>query len=164
MKNSIWSGTLREYSPNSDDTPQQTWSVNVHLLCEILDNRSASRASHHSDDIFGQKLAKDSISYSGNTDSQAFDPDLVLIGTPGISGHRTVANEAVTYPPDKLPSQLLQPNYPIISQQFSSIAPADVARTTGNLETRNMDGSDGPFLQLNDHGMAIEQWLNFNVT
>ncbi|KAH8702354.1 hypothetical protein BGW36DRAFT_372668 [Talaromyces proteolyticus] len=157
LRNSISGSRVPNIGQQSNRNSHQGWTVNVHLLCEILEYNSASKASDPSGDIFGSGLVKDSIAYYTSTPaSPTPDLDFALIGTPGLSGHKTVANELVTYPPDEL--QRIDPN-------MSQISPPniDLSGLIGDQGFDAFDASESSFLQPQEYGRAIENWLNFNV-
>lgn len=128
--------------------------MNLQLLWKILVYAHASNISDPASDIFGLELAKDSVGCSGDPSAGAItDRDFALIGSAGISGHKTVAPECVTYPPEQTedPIQAQSQNSP--RMDFSGL-PADA-----NME---FSGSDTLLLQLQDYGRAFEDWLNVN--
>ncbi|KAL4971949.1 hypothetical protein BDW66DRAFT_164558 [Aspergillus desertorum] len=130
LRNSISAGEVQ----NS----RQTWSVNVHLLREIL---IAAPPKQAAGDILGPGLATDCAL---QTDSTTPDPDFELIGSAGISGHKTVARNLVTYYP---PEQVLQPTPPDLSALLGEPGLSATGPTTG-------------FLQPQDYGRFIDNWLD----
>lgn len=139
--------------PNS----RQGWSVNLQLLWKILAYPHSSKSSNPGQDIFGPVLTKDSVANSGITSVGAIsDPDFTLIGSAGLSGHKTVASECVTYPPEQTEhSDNLQPD-------VGEASP--VADMPGLTEDATLDLSDGEnlFLQLQDYEKAFGDWLSLN--
>jgi hypothetical protein len=143
-------------TPRTDH--RQKWSVNLQLLRKILVYSHASRASDPASDIFGPELAKDSIASSSSSAGIIADPDFSLIGSAGISGHKTVASECVTYPPEQAEhSSQLQ-------QELGQAAPViDLPDFT---EDPNFDfeGGETLFLQLQDYERAFGDWLSLNTS
>lgn len=116
----------------------QTWSVNVHLLRDILISAPPKQTAT---DFLGPGLAMESAL---RTESSTPDPEFGLIGSAGISGHKTVARNLVTYYP---PEQVLQPT------------PPDMSALLG--EPGGLTGTpDNAFLQAQDYGRFIDNWLD----
>ncbi|KAL4748349.1 hypothetical protein BDW72DRAFT_214853 [Aspergillus terricola var. indicus] len=136
-------GKLRSsISAGEVQNSRQTWSVNVHLLRDIL---IAAPPKQTAANIMGPGLATDCAL---QTDSTTPDPDFELIGSAGISGHKTVARNLVTYYP---PEQVLQPTPPdlsaLLGEPGSAVADSAIA-----------------FLQPQDYGRFIDNWLNLPTT
>lgn len=134
------------------------WLYNVSLLSQILECNDTSQACNSSGDIFGPELARNRAANASTTASITPDPDFTFIGVPGISGHKTVAKEVVTYPPDQL-----QPQIDLDMYHVSPSAPIDLSNLMGNPQPGLLDAPEAAFLQPHDYGRAIENWLNFNV-
>ncbi|KUM56216.1 hypothetical protein ACN42_g11006 [Penicillium freii] len=148
----LMTGNITQGGTNS----RQKWSVNLQLLWKILVYAHASNISDPASDIFGPELAKDSVGCSGDPSAGAItDRDFTLIGSAGISGHKTVAPECVTYPPEQTEDPIQTPSQTSPRMDFSGL-PGDA----------NMDfsGGDTLFLQLQDYGRAFEDWLSVNPT
>ncbi|PLB50025.1 putative Zn(II)2Cys6 transcription factor [Aspergillus steynii IBT 23096] len=129
---------------------QQAWSVNVHLLWEILVSSPSKQTRHPPNDIFGPSL-RDSIPQNSlRSDDASPDPEFALIGSAGISGHRTVARELVTYPPEEVQH---------FHNSQNQIPDLDLSGLIGNPEL-GISGSGGGLLQPQDYGRLIENWLN----
>jgi hypothetical protein len=138
--------------PNS----RQKWSVNLQLLRKILAYSQASKSSQPAGDIFGPELVKDSIASSDTSAGVIADPDFSLIGSAGISGHKTVAAECVTYPPEQTEhSSQLQ-------QELGQAAP--VIDFPDFTEDPNLDftGGETLFSQLQVYEKAFGDWLSLN--
>ncbi|KAL2816977.1 hypothetical protein BJX63DRAFT_132573 [Aspergillus granulosus] len=118
---------------------RQTWSVNVQLLWDIL---RGAPPKHIAADIFGPGLARDSAL---NADLSTPETDFDLIGSAGISGHKTVARNLVTYYP---PEQVLQPT------------PPDLSALLGEPGISLAGASNNAFLQPQDYGRFIDNWLD----
>lgn len=142
--------TIAQGAPHS----RQKWSVNLQLLWKILVYAHASNASDPTTDIFGPELSKDSVAYSGDPSAGTItERDFALIGSAGISGHKTVASECVTYPPEQTEDPIQAPS------QTSPIM--DLSGLPGDLNVED-PGNDTLFLQLQDYGRAFEDWLTIN--
>ncbi|KAJ5550125.1 transcriptional regulator family: Fungal Specific TF [Penicillium sp. DV-2018c] len=149
-------GLMTDNIASGGSNSRQKWSVNLQLLWNILIYPRASNKSDPSSDIFGPELAKDSIGFLGDTPAGAItDRDFALIGSAGISGHKTVAPECVTYPPEQTEDPLQAP-----SQTSPSVGFAGLPREP----QMDFDGADTLFLQLQDYGRAFEDWLSLNPT
>ncbi|KAL4739211.1 hypothetical protein BDV11DRAFT_215347 [Aspergillus similis] len=136
-------GKLRSsISAGEVQNSRQTWSVNVHLLRDIL---IAAPPKQIAANIMGPGLATDCALQA---DSTTPDPDFELIGSAGISGHKTVARNLVTYYP---PEQVLQPTPPDLSALLGEPGLA-------------VTGSATAFLQPQDYGRFIDNWLNLPPT
>lgn len=156
LRDSISSGgtmTSTEGTPNS----RQKWSVNLQLLWKILVYSHASKAPSPAGDIFGPELAKDSIAYSGvSTTGDIAEPDFALIGSAGISGHKTVAQECVTYPPEQTEHSTQ------LQQELGQILPNVPVTNLAGDPNLNFAGEETLFLQMQDYGKAFEDWLSLN--
>ncbi|KAJ5928934.1 hypothetical protein N7466_007890 [Penicillium verhagenii] len=131
------------------------WSVDLQLMWKILAYSNASRAPDPTGDIFGPILAKETTpSDSGTSPADAItDRDFTLIGSAGISGHKTVATECVTYPPEQAEHQETGPG-PSAMDFPESPKPQNL----------NFAGGDTLLLQLQDYDKAFEDWLSLNPT
>jgi hypothetical protein len=138
-------------------TKRQKWSVNLQLLWKVLVYSHASKAPSPSGDIFGPELSKDSIAYSGiSSTNEISEPDFALIGSAGISGHKTVVPECVTYPPEQTEhSTQSQHELGQISQAVPMTNPAEDSGL-------QFVGEETLFLQMQDYGKAFEDWLSLN--
>ncbi|KAJ5277360.1 hypothetical protein N7524_003513 [Penicillium chrysogenum] len=135
---------------------RQTWSVNLQLLWKILVYSHASNLSDPGGDIFGPELAKDSVGCSGDPSAgDITERDFALIGSAGISGHKTVAPECVTYPPEQTEDPIQTPSQMSPRMEYPGLL------GDPNIE---FSGGDTLFLQLQDYGRAFEDWLSVNPT
>lgn len=138
---------------NTSVNSRRKWSVNLHLLWRILSYSHASRASHPYGDIFGPVLARETSSSLGIPSAGVIaEQDFALIGSAGISGHKTVASECVTYPPEQAEHQ--EEGGP----KVPAINPADLAGDP-NLDFAS---EETLMLQLEDYDKAFEDWLSLN--
>ncbi|EED19234.1 conserved hypothetical protein [Talaromyces stipitatus ATCC 10500] len=158
LRDSISAGEVQQQDPSlhaARDSGRQ-WLFNVNLLSQILECNNASQAYNPSGDIFGPELARDRVAYASRSGTFTPDPDFTFIGVPGISGHKTVAKEVVTYPPNQLQSQV------DLMYHVSPSAPIDLSNLLDN-QPGLLDAPEAAFLQPYDYGRAIENWLNFSA-
>ncbi|KNG89054.1 hypothetical protein ANOM_002928 [Aspergillus nomiae NRRL 13137] len=138
----------------SASTNSQSWSNNAKLLWELLVYDRAS-SSQSSNDFFGTTLSDPNAKH---TDSRFMtpDPDFPLVGSAGISGHKTVAKEVVAYPPESVST----PPASFTSRPDMQQAPS--AEPFGLIDTP-AEGmlNDNLFLAPESYGRAIEDWWNF---
>ncbi|KAL2830433.1 hypothetical protein BJY01DRAFT_118802 [Aspergillus pseudoustus] len=118
---------------------RQTWSVNIQLLWDILRGTPPKQIAS---DIFGPGLSRDSALHG---DLSTPETDFDLIGSAGISGHKTVARNLVTYFP---PEQVLQPT------------PPDLSALLGDPGISLTGSTNNAFLQPQDYGRFIDNWLD----
>ncbi|KAF9883293.1 hypothetical protein FE257_003784 [Aspergillus nanangensis] len=86
----------------STSTDRQSWATSARLLWELLIYDHASKPPSLPEGLFGLSL---SDPQSGNPVEERVmtpDPDFPLVGSAGISGHKTVAKEVVMYPPESV--------------------------------------------------------------
>lgn len=144
-------------TPKTGSNHRQKWSVNLQLLRNILVYSQASKSSDPASDMFGPELVKDNIASGASSAGVIADPGFSLIGSAGISGHKTVAAECVTYPPEQTEhSSQLQ-------QELGQAAP--VIDFPDFTEDSNLDftGGETLFLQLQDYEKAFGDWLSLNT-
>ncbi|KAJ5452925.1 hypothetical protein N7445_001108 [Penicillium cf. griseofulvum] len=147
-------GLMTDNIPPGGTHSRRKWSVNLQLLWKILVYAHASNVSDPASDIFGPELAKDSVGCSGDPSTDAItERDFALIGSAGISGHKTVAPECVTYPPEQSEDPIQAPSQTSPRMDFSGIS--------GD-PSMEFSGGDTLFLQLQDYGRAFEDWLSVN--
>ncbi|KAJ5984066.1 transcriptional regulator family: Fungal Specific TF [Penicillium waksmanii] len=157
LRGSISPGGLFTEPGAADSPSSPKWSVNFQLLWKILVYAHASKSPDHSTDIFGPILGKDSVGNSGmNSAGIIAEPDFALIGSAGLSAHKTVASECVTYPPEQAEH---------ISQGQNALgqnpAPIDLSELSED-PALDLNCGDTLFLQLQDYGRAFEDWLSVN--
>ncbi|KAL4786420.1 hypothetical protein BJX76DRAFT_118153 [Aspergillus varians] len=121
---------------------RQTWSVNINLLRDIL---IATPPKDTAMDILGPGLARDCTLH---TEFTTPDPEFALIGSAGISGHKTVVRNLVTYYP---PEQVLQPT------------PPDLSALLGDPGMGLTGTATNAFLQPQDYGRFIDNWLDLPI-
>ncbi|KAJ5773224.1 transcriptional regulator family: Fungal Specific TF [Penicillium paradoxum] len=157
LRDSVSSGGLMtDNSTPGGTNSRQKWSVNLQLLWKILVYAHASNTSDPASDIFGPELAKDSVGFSGEPPAGAIpERDFSLIGSAGISGHKTVAPECVTYPPEQTEDLMQGPSQTSPTMGFGGL-PGDTQM--------DFSGGDTLLLQLQDYGRAFEDWLSVHPT
>lgn len=140
--------------PNSS----QRWSVNLQLLWKILVYPQSSKSSHTAEDILGPGLSKDSMDMLDLSSAAVIaERDFSLIGSAGLSGHKTVAPECVTYPPEQA-----EHSGGLLQTEVGGMP--SVTDTPALPEVLNSEFSSGEtlFLQLQDYDKAFEDWLSLN--
>lgn len=153
LRDSISPGGLAS-DGNTPGNSRQRWSVNLQLLWRILVYSHASRTASPTGDIFGPVLAKESLHHIGSSSfGEIAEQDFALIGTAGISGHKTVASECVTYPPEQAEHQAGGPALPTLDPSELPVSEAL------GLE---LNGEDALLLQMQDYDKAFEDWLSLN--
>ncbi|KAL4930250.1 Zn(II)2Cys6 transcription factor [Aspergillus undulatus] len=136
-------GKLRSsISPGDTQESRQAWLANAQLLRDIL---VAPPPKLPAADIFGPGLAEDCIVH---TDSSTLDPEFGLIGSAGLSGHRTVVKGLATYYP---PEHVL------------NSTPPDISALLGQPGTGLPATATDVFLQPQDYGRFIDNWLDLPV-
>ncbi|KAJ5173148.1 hypothetical protein N7492_005741 [Penicillium capsulatum] len=158
LRDSISPGGLMTDADAPRPKSSQRWSVNLQLLWKILVYSQSSRSPNINEDIFGPGLAKDSARSSRIFSADVIpDRDISLIGSAGLSGHKTVASECVTYPPE--PAE-----HPDSLQLETERAPP-VADIPALPEDPSLDLTDEDtlFLQLQDYDKAFGDWLSVNT-
>ncbi|KAL4969947.1 Zn(II)2Cys6 transcription factor [Aspergillus stella-maris] len=129
-------------TPGGVQNQRQAWSINVQLLRDILISAPPKQTARA---IFGPVLA---AACAQDTNSSTPDPDFQLIGSAGISGHKTVARNLATYYP---PGQVLQPT------------PPDLSALLGEPGTGLAGTANNAFFQPQDYGRFIDNWLDLPV-
>jgi hypothetical protein len=120
------------------------------LLQDLLIYPSVPRHEvEHREDMFGTSLCAIADSEHGRDPENSTDYNLV--GSVGISGHKTVCNEIPAYAPQ------------------TAATPRDTAVAVPYLfDERNVEAGEGVssyealFLQADDFGRAIDEWMSFN--
>lgn len=84
------------------------------------------------------------------------EPDFALIGSAGLSGHKTVASECVTFPPEQAEHILQDPD--TLGHHSTAIDLPELSEDPG----LDLNCDDTLFLQLQDYGRAFEDWLGVN--
>ncbi|KAE8163821.1 putative Zn(II)2Cys6 transcription factor [Aspergillus tamarii] len=138
----------------SASTNSQSWSNNAKLLWELLVYDRAS-SSQSSGDFFGATLSDPNAKHTSSR-FMTPDPDFPLVGSAGISGHKTVAKEVVAYPPESVSTP------PASFTSGPDMHQAPSAEPFGLIGTP-AEGmlNDNLFLEPESYGRAIEDWWNF---
>lgn len=84
------------------------------------------------------------------------DPDFPLVGSAGISGHKTVAKEVVAYPPESVSTPPASFTSGPDMHQVPSAEPFGLIGTPAEGML-----NDNLFLAPESYGRAIEDWWNF---
>ena len=137
---------------------RQSLSIDSKLLWDMLIYERAGRNGAAPDQsIFGPSLAQiPSAARAGTHDTVVAEYDLV--GSAGISGHKTVPKESPVYAPEDIAIQR-NPSPMIHGTTAVPIPPYSI-------EDRYMNGIDGEssyealFFQANDFGRAIDEWMS----
>lgn len=138
-----------------------SFSIDAQLLWDILIYERAGRPDAGADQsIFGKTLKVGSKSRPGDAPTAAeFD----LVGSAGISGHKAVSKETPAYAPneDVPPTpRLLETNMGAEDEATPGIGVSVEDRFFEGIGGR--DGQEHLFLQANDFGKAIDNWLSFD--
>ncbi|KAE8362442.1 hypothetical protein BDV27DRAFT_18439 [Aspergillus caelatus] len=144
---------------NGPHEPHLSWSIDAQLLWDILIYEKAGRRETNTD-----KSMFDGII---DVEDQCHESDVAefsMVGTAGISGHKTAWKEISAYAPeDNTPRhQLNRLNTPIGST--SQGPSATQLGGVDSLTDLNMINQGDFFLQAEDYGRAIHDWFNFDMT
>lgn len=138
---------------------QQAWSINAQLLWDLLIYEKAGRESASMDQsIFGGSFTP--AAGANRQDVADFD----LVGSAGISGHRSAPKEIPVYAPED------KAKTPAAVEASAGNGNRVGAEMGGSVENRLFEGltgfseQDSLFLQANDFGRAIDNWLSFDMT
>ncbi|EIT77004.1 hypothetical protein AO1008_10762 [Aspergillus oryzae 100-8] len=138
----------------STSTNSQSWSNNAKLLWELLVYDRAS-SSQSSNDFFGATLSDPNARHTASR-FMTPDPDFPLVGSAGISGHKTVAKEVVAYPPESVSTPPASFTSGPDMHQVPSAEPFGLIKTPAEGML-----NDNLFLAPESYGRAIEDWWNF---
>lgn len=141
-------------STDADGSEGRMWSIDDRLLWNLLIYERAGQPGAQVDQsIFGPSLKSANPRDSSET-SLEFD----LVGSTGISGHRSNPKEVPVYAPGERDTTEPSPN-----QHRPN------ADLYGTLEDRVYEGwnglteQEGIYLQVNDFGRAIDDWLTLDI-
>ncbi|OAQ60369.1 Zn(II)2Cys6 transcription factor [Pochonia chlamydosporia 170] len=151
-------------SPNSLDDEflggRRSFSIDGQLLWDILIYERAGRPDAGADQsIFGKTLKVGSKSREDDVRTSAeFD----LVGSAGISGHKAVSKETPAYAPNE--------DMPPTPRVLENIEEMDESTPVMGVSVEDrffegiggLDGQEHLFLQANDFGKAIDNWLSFD--
>ncbi|KAL4784415.1 hypothetical protein BJX76DRAFT_219457 [Aspergillus varians] len=129
---------------------RQAWTTNAHLLWEILVYDRASRSP-----LPSQLLGATLSDYSGRlTARMTPDPNFPLVGSAGITGHKTVAKEIYTHPPETVTTP------PAVQAEAPAVAVSSIDLDPfGMIADPTLEGiTDHMFLEPESYGRAIEDW------
>ena len=132
---------------NSNFVPRQSLSIDSELLWDLLIYESAGRddeSPRHS--IFASSLVQLPTIRRDDAAAEEYD----LVGSAGISGHKTVPKESPVYAPEEVAGHL----------DGAPVAPwAENGFMSGVDEESNYEAL---LLQPNDFGWAIDDWMSFH--
>ncbi|KFG82510.1 hypothetical protein MANI_110791 [Metarhizium anisopliae] len=139
-----------------------SFSIDAQLLWDILIYERAGRPDAGADQsIFGKTLKVGSKSRPGDAPTAAeFD----LVGSAGISGHKAVSKETPAY----APNEDVPPTPRLLETNMGAEDEATPGIGVSSVEDRffegigGRDGQEHLFLQANDFGKAIDNWLSFD--
>ncbi|KKK18461.1 hypothetical protein P175DRAFT_0428866 [Aspergillus ochraceoroseus IBT 24754] len=133
---------------------RQAWTTNAQLLWELLVYDSASRTPLPTH-LFGTTLSDS----SGRLNARMTpDPNFPLVGSAGISGHKSVAKEIFTYPPETITTP------PAVQMDEAPVAAVSMADPFGPIGGSVLEGvTDHLFLEPESYGRAIEDWWEGDV-
>ncbi|KAL6235851.1 hypothetical protein BDW75DRAFT_128871 [Aspergillus navahoensis] len=129
---------------------RQAWTTNAQLLWELLVYDRASRSPSPSQ-LLGASL---SDSCTRQTARMTPDPNFPLVGSAGITGHKTVAKEIYTHPPETVTTP------PAVQAEPPAAAvPSIDLDPFGMISDPTLEGiTDHMFLEPESYGRAIEDW------
>ncbi|KAK2612531.1 hypothetical protein QQS21_001469 [Conoideocrella luteorostrata] len=152
------------WSPTSQDTEllnrHRSFSIDAQLLWDILIYERAGRHDAGTDQsIFGKTLK---VSTKSREDDLRTAAEFDLVGSAGISGHKAVSKETPAYAPneDVPPTPRFLDNIDEIDQTAPDIGVSVEDRFFGGIG--GLDEQEHLFLQANDFGKAIDNWLSFD--
>ena len=129
-------------------------SINSELLWDLLVYETAGRddETHGQQSIFGPSLVKMAPLPKDTTKHhEARSVEYDLVGSAGISGHKTVPKESPAYAPEDIAT----PKEPSTALSWSF-----EDRLVGGID--EVSSYEALLLQPNDFGRAIDEWLNFD--
>ncbi|OJI98760.1 hypothetical protein ASPVEDRAFT_50386 [Aspergillus versicolor CBS 583.65] len=129
---------------------RQAWTTNAQLLWELLVYDRASRYPLPSQ-LLGSTLSDSS---GRLTARMTPDPNFPLVGSAGITGHKTVAKEIYTHPPETVTTP------PAVQAEAPAAAvPSIDLDPFGMIGDPTLEGiTDHMFLEPESYGRAIEDW------
>ncbi|KAL2847672.1 hypothetical protein BJX68DRAFT_109271 [Aspergillus pseudodeflectus] len=129
---------------------RQAWTTNAQLLWELLVYDRASRSPLPSS-ILGATLSDSS---GRPTARMTPDPNFPLVGSAGITGHKTVAKEIYTHPPETVTTP------PAVEAEAPAAAVSSIDLDPfGMISDPTLEGiTDHMFLEPESYGRAIEDW------
>lgn len=160
------------YSPkddgNSSPHDRDSFSIDAQLLWDILVYERAGRPDAGADQsIFGKTLKPGTKSREDDDDVRAA-AEFDLVGSAGISGHKSVSKETPAYAPNEdAPAPSSSP-LGVMESGMGAMGEGGDAMAV-SVEDRffegigGVDGEEHLFLQANDFGKAIDTWLSHDV-
>lgn len=151
-------------SPTSHDPEllngRKSFSIDAQLLWDILIYERAGRPDAGADQsIFGKTLK---VGTKSREDDVRATAEFDLVGSAGISGHKAVSKETPAYAPneDVPPTPRVLENIDEMDEGSHDIGVSVEDRFFEGIG--GLDGQEHLFLQANDFGKAIDNWLSFD--
>ena len=147
---------------NDNARRQQLWSIDTKLLNDLLRYETAGRRPNSSSSSITSKSLMPRTEAMAN-DSASVAADYDLVGSAGISAHRTAPTEAPLNPPGE-PAGIfgLMDFLSNVHQQVPGGPPGPLAEPF--LDEVGAPASDpNLFLPANDHWRSIDDWLTLNA-
>ncbi|OAA44140.1 hypothetical protein NOR_03868 [Metarhizium rileyi] len=140
---------------------RKSFSIDAQLLWDILIYERAGRPDAGADQsIFGKsfKIGAKSSREDDVPTAAEFD----LVGSAGISGHKAVSKETPAYAPneDVPPTPRVLENIDEMEEAAPDVGVSVEGRFFEGIG--GQDGQEHSFLQANDFGKAIDNWLSFD--
>ncbi|KAM0421177.1 hypothetical protein ACHAPT_011069 [Fusarium lateritium] len=135
----------------------QPWSINAQLLWDILVYDKAGRENASADRSMFEAVITSEV------DQQHDVAEYALVGSAGMSGHKTALSEISAYAPqDSDPYEPLATlATPRVRERGPGVLNERGFEAFGDLNS--MDQGDF-FLQAEDFGRAVNDWINFDMT
>lgn len=146
------------------DGEQPFWSIDVRLLGRLLVFETAGQRAHETDCSLRSTtlIPKSSNVHDQTTLSAGFN----LVGSTGISGHRSVPKDAPMSAP--LPSDRSRHSNAATNDFFANMAP-EMSDLEGLLDDPILGNSSGVakranmFLPANEYGRSIGDWFGVDL-
>ena len=149
--------------PTDSAVPEsrQAFSIDAQLLWDILVYERAGQQGAAADQTMFRESVKSKIARRGNESSMTM-AEFDLVGSAGISGHKSVPQDIPAYAPNESQDLTEATNY----QRNNDEQVPEVGGLTENRYFEAVGGfgeQENLFLQANDFGKAIDNWLNFDM-
>lgn len=152
-------------SGNNEASPpdQQSFSIDAQLLWNILIYDRAVQPDAGIDrSMFGRTLISPAAPHEDEDGSRAVTAEFDLVGSAGISGHKAVPKEIpFRAPNDDAPT----PTATRGGNGSGDLLMPDMGLSVEDIYFEGVGGlgdQENLFLQANDYGRAIDNWLNFD--
>lgn len=140
--------------------PQMSWSIDAQLLWDILIYEKAVRSNAAADkSLFGEPITLEA-------DQREQDiSEFAMVGSAGISGHKTVPKEVTAYAPEDNGSNIrINHSSTPAGTMVGGLNVAEDRFFESFGDMNQMMGEDNSFLQAEDWGKAIDNWFNFDIS